>query len=171
MTFTTPALRILKIGTCPTLSQLSEITYMVGIPVDSKDIADACLKISGNSSSGKWNGDWIHIGKIDRLLSKLPQDQTFTTAAFHPLYPNASSNSPGFLAGICLHLGLITRVSGGRAYVRDSGEMFWAEIEKALAAGTNLVPATMEHIVGNNGGDSAKVKPGKKSKAVATANA
>lgn len=168
MTSTTSDMRILKIGTCSTLSQLSEITYMVGIPVESKEIADTCLCIAGNTSSGKWNGDWIRISDIDRLLSKLPKDQSFTAAAFNPLYPNASSNSPGFMAGICLHLGLTARVPNGRAYVRDSGEMLWAEIEKALADGVNLVPSPIAHSVGNYGGDTVKVKPGKKSKAVAT---
>ncbi len=166
-----PDMRILKIGTCPTLAQLSEITYMVGIPIDSQNIPDACLRISGNSSAGKWNGDWIPISRIDRLLSALPQEQSFTAAAFHPLYPNASTNSPGFMAGICLNLGLISRVEGGRAYIRDSGQMFWAEMEKALAAGVNLVSSPMVHTAGNNGGDTPKVNPGKKSKSVSTANA
>lgn len=161
-------MRILKIGVCPSLSQLSEISFMVGIPVDSKDIVDACIKISGNTSSGKWNGNWIRISDIDRLLSKLPKDQSFTAAAFNSLYPNASSNSPGFMAGICLHLGLIAHIPEGRAYVRDTGEMFLAEMEKALAAGVNLNPTLIEHSAGNNGGDTAKVKPGKKAKAVGT---
>lgn len=165
------SMRILKIGVCPSLSGLSEISFMVGIPADSQNIVDACLKIAGNTSSGKWNGNWIRISDIDRQLSKLPLDQGFTAAAFNPLYPNASSNSPGFLAGICLHLGLLARVSGGRAYVRDTGEMFWAEMETTLAAGVNLNPTPIEHPAGNSGGDTAKIKPGKKSKAVATANA
>lgn len=167
-----PDIRILKIGTCPSLSGLSDLSFTVGIPVDSKDIADACLRISGNSSSGKWNGDSIPISRIDHLLSALPQDQSFTAAAFNPLYPNASSNSPGFMAGICLHLGLISRVSNSRAYVRDSGEMFWAEMETALADGVNLATSSMGHTARNSGG-TAKPKPGptKKTKSVATPNA
>ncbi len=166
----TPEMRILKFGTCPSLSGLSEISYMAGCPIDSQSIADACLKISGNTSSGKWNGDWIQISRIDRLLSKLPKDQSFTAAEFHPLYPNASSNSPGFMAGICLHLCLITRVSGGRAYVRDSGEMFWAEMEKALAAGTSLEVPPMDKPAGHSGSSDSKGKSGKKKPAVALVN-
>jgi hypothetical protein len=165
-------MRIIKNGACSSLSGLSEITYQIGYPVDATDVSAVCFKISGNSSSGKWNPNWISIASIERTLAKIPPEQSFTAAAFNPLYVGGSANSGGFLGSILLALGLIARVPNGRSYVRDSGEMFWADIEKALAGGVSLVPSSMEHSAGDNSIDTTKAKPGKKSKSLAeTSNA
>lgn len=138
-----PAMRILMVGACPSLSGLSEIAYMVGCPVGAQDVSITCFRIAGNSSSGKYNANWVPIAAIERALADIPPEQTFSAAALNPIYTSRSANSPGFLAAILLHVGLIARAPEGQSYVRHTADAFWEEVKGLIASGVNLTPASM----------------------------
>lgn len=168
-----PAMRILMVGACPSLSGLSEIAYMVGCPVGAQDVSSTCFRIAGNSSSGKYNANWVPIAAIERALADIPPEQTFSAAALNPIYTSRSANSPGFLAAILLHVGLIARAPEGQSYVRHTADAFWEEVKKLIGSGVSLTPVSMEQVGTYSSATAVKVNASspKKSKPAATAPA
>lgn len=165
-----PAMRTLIAGSCPSLSGASEISFVVACPADSRDVSSICFKIAGNTGKGKYNSNYVSIAAIERALSKIPPEQTFSAAAFNPIYTGRSANSPGFLASILLFVGLITRAPEGQSYVRHTADAFWDEVKGLVGSGVNLQPASMEQggIPMSSGKSEPVGKKSKKSKPTAT---
>lgn len=87
------SIRILKIGTCPSLSGRSELTYHLACNVE----GEIYLRVVGNSCSGQFNADPVPLSLIDQLLSAHSADTPMTSAVLHPVFRGKSSNSPAFL--------------------------------------------------------------------------
>jgi len=108
----------------------------------------------------------VSIAAIERALSKIPPEGTFSAAAFGPIYAGGSSNSPGFLAAILLSVGLIARAPEGMSYVRNTAEAFWEEVKSLVASGLDLQPVAMGSgdapmASGESGSGDRKVKKSK----------
>lgn len=136
-------LRILKIGSCPSLSGRSELTYHVGC--DAK--GDIHLRVVANTGSGQFNADWVGISVIEKLLAADPSDQPMSSAVLHVLFRGKSSNSSAFLFAV---LKAETLVSIGAE--KDSGyligdiDTFKQTMSALIASGNHLdaVPSSPE---------------------------
>lgn len=120
-----PKVRILKTGTCPTLSGKSTLTYHVGGDADSI----IQIRVHANSGGGYFNREWIPLSAIQETLKKQPRVTSF---ALRSLYAGKSTNSPGFLLAVIVAEGLA--LSAGekeRHYVAADSAKFLAEV-KAL---------------------------------------
>lgn len=84
---------LLKIGTCPSLSGRSELTYHIGCDVEGA----IHFRIVANSGSGRFNADWVAISLVEKLLSEHPASTPMTSAALNAVFRGRSSNSPAFL--------------------------------------------------------------------------
>ena len=128
----TPEIRILKTASCPSLSGKSQLTYSVG----ASTAGEIHFQVCGNTGGGYWNDDWVAQSSIQAVLDRLPKGAPITSATFRPAYPQKSTNSPGFLAGVLLHCGLLRPSKGKpRCYELGSPNEFISEVNALLGTG------------------------------------
>lgn len=139
-----PAVRILKVATCPSLSGRSTLTYHLG--GDALD--DLRFRVTANSGSGQFNADWVAMAAIRKLLDQHPADKPLTSVALKPVFRGRSSNSPAFLFAVLKAEGLVKAAAekdGG--YLLGDLDAFRAEASALIAAGTDLGVASESPIV------------------------
>ena len=103
-------IRILTIGSAPSLSGQSTLTYYVGC----KD-KDICLRLVENTSGGLFSKEWVSLERVNQVLSG---ERPVTSSSLHSLFQGKSINSGGFLLAVLLGLGLAEIVEGKkRSYV------------------------------------------------------
>ena len=115
--------RILKTGTCLSLSGRSELTYEFG-----HDGKTLLFRIAENTGSGHYNGCWISIDGILDILNDAKG--TFSLSAFKGLYPGQSINNTGFLGAALKKEGLI--VCEKRQYISKDTKAFLADLNKLI---------------------------------------
>ena len=96
-------IQILKIGTCPTLSAQSELTYHLGRHEDES----IYLQIIKNTGNGQFNLDWVPLVKIEKLLTEHLSDKPMYSSVMRPIYQGKSSNSPAFLFAVLKAEGMV----------------------------------------------------------------
>lgn len=99
-----PAMRTLKINSCPSLSGRSTLTYRIACNAD----GDIYLNVLANTSSGQFNATPIPLSTIEKLLTTHPADKPMSSRVLHPIFKSKSSNSPAFLFAAILAEGLVT---------------------------------------------------------------
>ena len=100
-----PAVRILKVSTCPSLSGRSDLTYHVGC------IDEAIqLRVYQNSGKGYFNQEWIAFSHIRDALNSQAE---ITAATLRPIIVGKSVNTASFFLAVLRNLGLI---QGCRSY-------------------------------------------------------
>lgn len=131
-----PAVRILKVGTCPSLSGKSTLTYHVGCNAESEIL----FRVYANSSSGYFSNEWIAMKSIQQVSSKIPLDKPITSyLLLDPVYVGRSQNSPGFLLAVLKNEGLVVPAEGNeRCYLRIDPSKFMAEVKKLIESGVDL---------------------------------
>lgn len=98
----TPEIETIHIGTCPSLSQRSTLTYAIG-----RDAAgELYLAITGNSGAGMYCTDFAPASAIDTLVVNA---QKLTSSGLHSLHPNRSKNMAGFILAVLVDLQLVRR--------------------------------------------------------------
>lgn len=128
-------IRILKIGTCSTLSGRSQLTYHVGNNADSM----VHIRVVQNSGNGQFNSNWVSLSEIEKLLTSHPADKPMTSSAMLPLFRSKSSNSPAFLFATLLAEGLVTAgKEKDSGYLLGDIEAFRKSVSALIAAGTDL---------------------------------
>lgn len=96
-------IRVLKIGTCPTLSGRSELAYHLGRHEDES----IYLRVVQNTGNGQFNTDWVALMQIERLLVEHPTDTPMYSSIMRPIYQGKSSNSPAFLFAVLTAEGMV----------------------------------------------------------------
>ena len=119
---TTETTRVLKTGSCPSLSGKSKLTYEIGAGPDS----GICMRITRNSGAGMFGKGWVELERVHELVN----DKPITSTTLAPLFQGGSANSAGFLLAVMKQEGLVQAV--GRAYARLDGKAFFAEIQKLM---------------------------------------
>jgi hypothetical protein len=69
--------RVIKRGTCPTVSGKSSITYQLGSDADDRLV----LRIHSNDGGGFFSMEWIPIADILSALESWPSDSAITSVA------------------------------------------------------------------------------------------
>ena len=152
-------IRILKIGTCSSLSGRSELTYHLGCNAES----EFHFRVVQNSGNGQFNAEWVSLTLIEKLLTQHPADKPLTSRIMQPLFRGKSSNSPAFLFVSLKAEGLVKAGEG-----KDSGcllgdiEGFKQAMSALIAAGADLAVAT------DTPAESVKKKRAAKETAIST---
>ena len=140
-----PTVRIIKVGTCLSLSGKSNLTYHVGhvIAEDGAESATAAdsimIRIHSNSSAGFHSNEFVSLASIAQELDKVPSGHGITSFTLFPIFKGRSQNSPGFLLAALLNEGLVTHLpEKQRSYGRLPDAGFIAEMVKLIDAGVDL---------------------------------
>ena len=99
-------LRILKIGTCPSLTRASQITYHLVLKEDDDQVY---LRIAGNSGGGLFAKECV---PLDAIITAIQGDHPITGKTLRPLFQGKSANTPGFALAAARDLGLIVARPG-----------------------------------------------------------
>ncbi len=131
-------IRILKIGTCSTLSGRSELTYHLGCDAES----EIHVRVVQNSGNGQFNANWVSLSVIEKLLTQHPADKPMTSRVMQPVFRGKSSNSPAFLFGSLKAEGLVKAGDGkDSGYLLGDIEAFKQAMSALIAAGADLAVA------------------------------
>jgi hypothetical protein len=132
-------IRILKIGTCTSLSGRSELTYHLGCNADS----EIHFRVVQNSGNGQFNAEWVPLTLIEKLLTQHPADKPLTSRVMQPVFRSKSSNSPAFLFASLKAEGLVKARDGkDSGYLLGDIEGFKQAMSALIAAGADLAVAT-----------------------------
>lgn len=125
--------RILKVGSCPSLSGLSTLGYELGCDAKS----NLLLRLAANSGSGYFNKDWFSFSLLD--LQLLQATGPLTSHSLQACLKGKSVNTSGFLMAVFKDLGLIhSSEDNPRAYVRGDATAFLAEVNGLIASNVDL---------------------------------
>ena len=83
-------LRILKIGTCPSLSGKSKLTYHIGCD----DKSAIHFRVFANTGSGFFSNEWVAADSIGKVLG---EGSNITSFTLHSIFKGRSLNNGGFL--------------------------------------------------------------------------
>ncbi len=151
MTTETLNVRVLKAGTCPTLSGRGSLKYEIG----TDDASNVAIRLAANSGGGFFNGDWVPFDAVTKILQSPHLQKGLTSTAFVPIYRGKSMNSPSFLAAVLKAEGVIRLQEGKtRQYEVADLEGFLASVSphtlsipgKATAQGGKPSPAAKKAI-------------------------
>jgi len=136
---TTDDIRVLKMGTCPSLSGRTKLTYEVGCGLGSQ----INIRITKTAGTGSFSKDWVALERIHALLEQ-NADKPIASHTLASLF--TSANNPGFTLAVMKHERLVRPVADNpRCYERLDGKAFFSEIEALMgskaAAGPKVGPA------------------------------
>lgn len=129
---TAPTIRILKIGTCPSLSGQSTLTYHIGCNAES----EVYFRVHSNSSRGYFSREWVAADRVGKALG----DATgITSFSLQPAYVGRSQNNGGFLLAALLAEGLVSRSADNeRHYLLADPAEFNASVKALMESSVSL---------------------------------
>lgn len=115
------SVRILKTGTCPSLSGKSTLTYHIGRNAESEIL----FRVTANTGGGFFNDEWVSFTAIEGVFDQQPKDKPIVSLMLYPLFQGRSMNSPAFLLAVLKAEGLVNPLGEKkRGYERiDSAEL------------------------------------------------
>lgn len=127
-----PSFRVLKVGSCPSLSARSTLTYQVACTSD----GDLLLRLVSNTGNGVFSKEWVRFALMDELLVA---DAPLTFGTLQPLFKGLSVNTGGFLLAVLKSLNVI-RPNADNPRVNDRGdvESFLSELRALMASSVSL---------------------------------
>ena len=123
--------RIIKKGTCPTLSGKSTLTYHWGSSPDNAVL----LRVSANTGGGYFSQEWVSLEAIRTALGKQPEN--LSAVALFPLFRGKSVNTPGYLLAVLKHEKLVEAVKGKQRRFQMAGEEVFEEKVQQLMSSTS----------------------------------
>jgi|688.fasta_scaffold774267_1 hypothetical protein len=150
--------RVLKAGTCPTLSGRGSLKYEIG----TDDAANLAFRLTGNSGGGFFNGDWVPFDAVSKILQSPYVQKGLSSTAFVPIFRGKSMNSPAFLAAVLKAEGVFRLQAGkSRSYEVGDLEGFLASV----SSHTSFIPGKASAQGGKPSPAAKKTIPAKKTKA------
>lgn len=139
-------IRIIKIGTCKSLSAKSDLTYHVGHAVNDDNLGEAGasdyniqFRIYANSAPGYFSNEWVSMSRIQQVFDTIPAGQPISSFALFPIFKGRSQNTPGFLLAALQQEGFLRHMrEQQRCYELTDASGFMAEMAKLIDAGTDL---------------------------------
>ena len=125
-----PDLRVVKTGSCSSLSGTSKLTYEIACG----PAAELHVRIARSTGAGAFSKGWVAWDQLQRVLEKnAPRPITSHTLA--PIFRGLSVNTAGFLLAALRHEGLVRPMeSKPRCYELQDAAAFFAELRALMGA-------------------------------------
>ncbi|WP_051937879.1 hypothetical protein [Ferriphaselus sp. R-1] len=131
-----PEMRILKVASCPSLSQKSELMYHIGCDAEGA----IYFRINANSAKGYFSREWVPSEKIGKALGNGALITSFT---LQQVYVGKSQNNGGFLLAALLAEGLVQASAvRDRCHEVADGKAFFDAMQQLIESGVSLDPDT-----------------------------
>lgn len=123
--------RVLKVGSCPSLSGRSTLGYQIGVFG-----GELQLRLISTTGAGFYSKEWVPFASIDALLVA---DKALTFSSLQPLFPGRSVNTGGFLLAVLKGLGLVKPMEDNpRCHERGDIDGFLAELQQLITSNVSL---------------------------------
>lgn len=151
-----PAIRVLKIASCPSLSGKSTLTYELSCTTDS----EIQIRIKANSGGGFFSQEWISLKNIEQVLEKKTVKGTpLTTQALLPIFSGKSVNTAGFLLAMLKAVGLVRPLENKRrCFETVDPALFVGEVNALIASPVDLKADDQPKPEASNKKDAFKAK-------------
>ena len=120
-----PGLRILKVGSCQSLTGASTLTYHID--------SEVRFRVWENTGGGLFGREWVDWRRIEPVL-KAPK---LTAGTLRNLFQGKSRNTPGFLLAVLKAEGLVKAAEGGVHTGADPAP-FLKAMEVLIASDTDI---------------------------------
>lgn len=122
-------IRVLKIGSCESLSGRSSLTYQIGSKGE-----EVYIRLVENSSRGLFSKEWLPIKEI-----KISADVPFAASSLRDLFKGKSINTPGFMVAVLRAETLIKNTEDkSRTYMGCDPMPFHSAMEELMKAEVSL---------------------------------
>ena len=129
--------RVLRTGTCPSLSGRSKLTYEIACGSDNA----LHVRIAKNSGNGFFHEGWVAWERVQTLLDK-NASKPITCHTLTPLFKGLSVNTPGFLLAALKQEGLVEPSEEyARCYQRADPAQFFRDMKALLTSTKETKPA------------------------------
>lgn len=140
-------MKVLKTGTCPSLSGRSTLAYHIGCRHDLIDEGDPefsqgiSFRIHANSGSGLFSDQWVPVSALKTVFDKENSKEAVTSSSLNSVFAGRSVNSAGFVLAVLKAEGLVVHMEDKRRYYQcASSDQFFAEM-RILANTINAASA------------------------------
>ncbi len=124
-----PALRIVRVASCPSLSFKNQLTYHIGCGKAN----GVCFRLWSNSGKGMLSRMWVSMADISKQLATVTPKDAITSSALLPLCVGVSVNNAGFWLAILLNgEGLLERAKDNQRNYRCADPKPFLERIKSL---------------------------------------
>lgn len=125
-----PDVRVLRSGSCPSLSGKSKLSYDFG----HGPAGQLQIRITKNSAAGYFSQDWVAWDRLLRVLEKNGL-KPITSFTLSPLFAGKSVNTAGFLLAVLKKEGLVQAMAEKpRCYEPLDATAFLAGLQTLLDA-------------------------------------
>jgi len=122
-------MRILKVASCPSISNKSLLTYHIGSLE-----RGIYIRLFDNSERGLFSKEWLLLDRIE-----LVEDRPITATFVQGLFKGRSANTGGFMLAVLKSEGLIRPIEGkARNYQCADPAAFIAAIQELINAEVTL---------------------------------
>lgn len=129
------SVRILKMGSCPSLSGKSTLTYHIGCNAES----EIMFRVTANTGGGFFSKEWVPLNAIFQAFDKKAADKPIVSLLLYPLFQGKSLNTPAFLLAVLKQEGLVSPLEDHpKHYEWLPSEAFMAEIGKLIQSKVDL---------------------------------
>lgn len=130
-----PTIRVLKEGSCPSLSGKSTLTYHVGCTAAS----EVHFRLAAYTGGGFFSDVWVALGAIQEAFDRQQKGKPIVSHILFSLFQGRSLNTPAFLLAVLKAEGLVKQLGGKqRGYERVDPAEFMAEIRKLMSSSIDL---------------------------------
>jgi len=127
------SIRILKSGSCPSLSGKSKLTYEIAC----SDDGDLALRVATNTGGGFFSDEWLPLSAIEKAAHGSAK-KGLTSTTLRPLFKGKSVNTAGFLLAVLKHEGAVGLQEGKtRLYEVGDFEGFLAASRALMQTASN----------------------------------
>ncbi len=159
----TPHIRIIKKGTCPTVAGKSDLGYDLGVDPN----GSVLLRVTDNSGGGYWSREWVSVTDVLRSLNI---GGPITAILLWPLFRGQSVNTPAFVLAVITAEKLLQPIPNKkRVHQLLSTTDFTTRMDKLIASGVSLPDDLAKAAAERVRKTPAKAKAAGKSKAPAKA--
>ncbi|SFM74386.1 hypothetical protein [Nitrosomonas communis] len=124
-----PTVRVLKEGTCRSLSGKSTLTYHVGCTAES----EVHFRLADNTGDGFFSDEWVALSAVQEAFERQPKGKPIISHILYPLFQGRSLNTPAFLMAVLKAEGLVKPLGDKqRGYERADPAEFVAGIKKLI---------------------------------------
>jgi len=135
----TPNINVIKTGTCPSRSGMSQLTYQIGQGPE----FEIHFRIHGNTGKGFFNDEWLLLDTLLNLLKEAGSG--FTSFAFYPLLKGRSSNTAAFIMAALVNEGLVMpSVKHRRCYELGNIDKFNESVKALTVVGKGTKKKSVE---------------------------
>lgn len=129
---TSQAMRIIKAGSCNTISGKSSLQYHIACNGEGA----IYIRVTSNNGGGFFNPEWVAYAGI---VAALEATEAITSPVLRDVFQGRSANNPAFMMSVLLQEGIVVHhPEQPRAYQLVDTKLFTESMQKLIQSDVNI---------------------------------